>query len=160
MDEKETMLFLKEREEALGGKIIYKTFSTWFAELGGVKREYGIFLCTDGKTVMFEDFDREPQLLGIPLKKKNKEEYRKMVVTFPPSAISSIDRVRLKDADKAFRAGIDTTKSAGAISRAFCKLVTKVVLDDGRIMFFEFMDHKEFVKKMTEFKKEASNGSI
>ena len=102
MDSQETMLFLKEREERLGAKIIYRTFSTWYARIGHEKREYGVFLYTDGRTIVFEDFDREPQLLGIPLKRKNKEKYEKLEVSFPVTAIRSIERVSLSDASDAF----------------------------------------------------------
>lgn len=154
MDSQETMLFLKEREERLGAKIIYRTFSTWYARIGHEKREYGVFLYTDGRTIVFEDFDREPQLLGIPLKRKNKEKYEKLEVSFPVTAIRSIERVSLSDASDAFDRGRDTARSAGVLARAFRKLATKVVLDDGTVMFFELMDHKDFERRMAEYAKE------
>ena len=145
------MLFLKEREERLGAKIIYRTFSTWYARIGHEKREYGVFLYTDGHTVVFEDFDREPQLLGIPLRRKAKEKYEKLEVSFPVTAIRSIERVSLSDASDAFDRGRDTARSAGALARAFRKLATKVTLADGTIMYFEMMDHKDFVNRIKEF---------
>ena len=148
------MLFLKEREERLGARIIYRTYSTWYARIGHEKREYGVFLYTDGHTIVFEDFDREPQLLGIPLRRKDKTRYEKLEVSFPVTAICSIDRVSLSDASDSFDNGRDTTRSAGALAKAFRKLVTKVVLDDGTVMFFELIDHKDFKKRITEYMKE------
>ena len=154
MDTNDTLQFLKEREEALGGRIRYRTYCTWYARIGHEKREYGVFLYTDGKTMMYEDFDRDPQILGIPIKRRNKEKYEKLSVSFPVSTISSIDQVRLSDAERSFQAGRDAAGSAGALARALCKLVTKITLDDGTVIFFEMMDHKGFIDKIKEFKEE------
>ena len=80
MDTNDTIQFLKEREERLGGRIRYRTYCTWYARLGCEKREYGVFLYTDGRTMAYEDFDREPQILGIPIKRKSKEKYEKLLI--------------------------------------------------------------------------------
>ena len=152
MDTNDTIQFLKEREEALGDKIKYRTYCTWYARIGHEKREYGVFLYTDGRIMMFEDFDRDPQILGIPIRRKNKEKYEKLTVSFPISSIVSIDRTTHKSAERAFIDGKDSSKSAGMIARALCKLVTKVTLSDGTVMFFEMMDHKDFMNRIKEFK--------
>ena len=155
MDNEETIQFLKEREEALGNRIRYRTYCTWYARIGHEKREYGVFLYTDGKTMMYEDFDRDPQILGIPIRRKNKEKYEKLTVSFPVSSITAVDRVTMKDAEKAYMNGKDTAGSAGMLSRALRKLATKVVLDDGTVMFFEMMDHRDFLNKIRSFKEEG-----
>ena len=160
MDSQDTAVFLREREKRLGNRIIYRTYSTWYARIGHEKREYGVFLYTDGRTVIFEDFDRQPQLLGIPLRRKEQEKYEKLEVSFPVSMIMSIDRARKRDAEVSFSSCRDTAKSAGALAKAFCKLVTKVTLTDGTVMFFEMMDHRDFLKRMTEYKKEAADERI
>ena len=154
MEINDTAQFIKDREERLGSRIRYRTYCTWYARIGHEKREYGVFLYTDGRTMAYEDFDREPQILGIPIKRRNKEKYEKLEVSFPVSSIASIDRTSLKDAEKAFDARRDTAKSAGLFSRLFRKLVTRIMLDDGTVLFFEMMDHKDFLKRIEEFKEE------
>ena len=42
-------------------------------------------------------------------------------------------------------------RSAGIFAKAFRKLATKVTLADGTIMYFEMMDHKDFVNRIKEF---------
>ena len=65
----ETLNFLKEREEKLGAKIKMRTYALFYLCSDGEKREYGVFLYTDGSTFIFEDFYRPPTFLGIELKK-------------------------------------------------------------------------------------------
>ena len=151
MDTNDTIQFLKEREERLGGRIRYRTYCTWYARLGCEKREYGVFLYTDGRTMAYEDFDREPQILGIPIKRKSKEKYEKLLVSFPVEAIAAIDRVTLDSAERSFESCRDVARSAGILAKAFRKLATKVTLADGTIMYFEMMDHKDFVNRIKEF---------
>ena len=95
METGDTIAFLKEREEKLGAPLRYRTYSPWFGKVGGERRDYGVFLCTDGRTVLYEDFERNPMIMGIPLPVKNKEKYVKMEHSFPVSSIVSIERVLL-----------------------------------------------------------------
>ena len=98
MDSDDAIGFIREREERIGGKILYRTYCTWYGRVGMEKREYGVFLYSDGKTVIYEDFDRAPQILGIPIKTRKKEKYEKLEVSFPVSAIKSIQRVTKRSA--------------------------------------------------------------
>ena len=65
MEINDTAQFIKEREERLGSRIRYRTYCTWYARIGHEKREYGVFLYTDGRTMAYEDFDREKLRRGI-----------------------------------------------------------------------------------------------
>ena len=154
MDNDDAIAFIKEREEKLGGKILYRTYSTWYGRIGKEKREYGVFLYTDGKVFVYEDFERNPMIMGIPLPVKNKEKYVKMEHSFPVSSIVSIERVLRSDAERSVKLGSDFTKAPGLFGKAFRKLVTKVTLKDGSILFFEFMDHMEFVRIIQKFMEE------
>ena len=151
------MLFLKEREERLGAKIIYRTFSTWYARIGHEKREYGVFLYTDGHTVVFEDFDREPAILGIPIRrgKPRGEVYKKLEVSFPISDIRDISQVTWSSAVKAARCGRDISKSANWFDRIFRRILTKLSLNDGTIIYIEPFNHTELVSKIKEFREES-----
>lgn len=156
MDTGDTIAFLKEREEKLGAPIRFRTYTPWFAILGGEKREYGVFLCTDGKTMIYEDFERDPMIFGIPIPgMKKKEKYVKLEGSFPVSSIASIDRVTRSSAEKSLQKMHDVAKSAGALSMALRKLVTKMTLTDGRIFFMETMDHRKFAEMIRTFQKEA-----
>ncbi len=155
MDTADTVAFLKEREEKLGSPIVYKTYTPWFARLGGERRDWGVFLYTDGKTIIYEDFEREPMILGIPIPGKKKEKYTKLECSFPVSSVVSIDCVTRTSAEDSLSRGHDVSKAATVFGKAFRKLVTKVTLSDGRILFFETMNHKEFSAMMEKFQKEG-----
>ncbi len=155
MDSADTIAFLKEREEKLGAPIKWRSYAPWFAKLRGEKREYGVFLYTDGKTMVYEDFDREPTILGIPIgRNRKRDDYVKLEASFPVSAIKSIDRVTKTDAVRSYDKGRDCAANAGILSIALRKLVTKITLSDNTIYYMELMDHKKFVSTIKEFQKE------
>ena len=152
MDNDDAIAFIKEREEQLGGKILYRTYSTWYGRIGKEKREYGVFLYTDGKVFVYEDFERNPQILGIPIRTKKKEKYEKLEVSFPASSIREISRVTKRSAEVSLYNGKDLSKQASLIDKALCAVVTKVVLDNGDILFFELMDPKKFEESAERFR--------
>ncbi len=154
MDSDDAIGFIREREERIGGKILYRTYCTWYGRVGMEKREYGVFLYSDGKTVIYEDFDRAPQILGIPIKTRKKEKYEKLEVSFPVSAIKSIRRVTKRSAQLSVMNARDMSRSANTLDRILRTLVTKVELDDGTVLFFEMIDHKEFVDRIRKFREE------
>lgn len=154
LDSKDTVEFLKEREEKLGNPLLFRTYSTWFAKLGGERRDWGVFLYSDGRTMVYEDFDREPTLLGIPIRRKNKEKYVKLEASFPVASIKGIDLVTRTAAESSMKMGKDLTKSANAFDRLFRKTVSRITLSDGTVFFMELMDHKEFIKLIKDFQKE------
>ena len=139
----ETVRFIKEREEKLGAPITFRTYSTWYGKVGGELREYGVFLYSDGKTLVYEDFDRNPQILGN---------------SFPLSDIKGIDQVTRSSAEKAVKAMKDISRSPSALSRFFRRLVTRVILSDGSVLFFELIDHKAFKDMVIESR--SINGSV
>ena len=49
MFDEETMEFIKEREEKLGAPMLWRSYATWYAEKGRERREYGVFVYTDGE---------------------------------------------------------------------------------------------------------------
>ena len=157
MDTGDTIAFIKEREEKLGAPLKFRTYAPWFAKLGGEKRTWGVFLYSDGKTMVYEDFDRDPMILGIPIPgRKNKEKYIKLEASFPVSSIVSVDRVTRSSAEKSLERGHDVSKTAGAFSKALRKLVSKITLEDGTVFFLEIMDHRKFVSTIMAFQKEES----
>ena len=142
MDTGDTIAFIKEREEKLGAPLKFRTYA---------------FLYSDGKTMVYEDFERDPMILGIPIPgRKNKEKYIKLEASFPVSSIVSVDRVTRSSAEKSLERGHDVSKTAGAFSKALRKLVSKITLEDGTVFFLEIMDHRKFVSTIMAFHKEES----
>ena len=155
MDNNEAIAFIKEREEKLGSRILYRTYSTWYGRIGKEKREYGVFLYSDGKVFIYEDFERNPQILGIPIKTRNKEKYEKLEVSFPAAAINEITRVTKRSAEISLYNGKDLSSPATLFDKALRAIVTKVVLDNGDVLFFELMDPKQFEKQAWEYKENS-----
>lgn len=156
MDNEDTAAFIKEKEERLGAKLRYRTYSTWYGEIGGEKREWGVFLYSDGVTFIFEDFNREPSILGIKLTQKKNDDYVKYEKSFLVKDITDIVVVTMSSAGRSLASGRDISKPANLFAKTFQKLVTKVVLSDGTVFFFELMNHKEFVKTVETFQKETA----
>ena len=150
MDTNDTIQFLKEREERLGGRIRYRTYCTWYARLGCEKREYGVFLCLLGDGSLYlEDFDRQPQILGITLKSRKREKYVKLSRRIPLEAVRSVSRVRKSHALSAVNSGSSLPSNpAGWFARALFPIVTQLVLEDGGCHYFELISPSEFEREI------------
>ena len=157
MDTADVAQFIREREEKLGGKIRYRTYCTWYARLGHEVREYGILLYTDGRTVAYEDFDRGPTLLGIPIRRTRPkdEEYVKLEVAFPIEDIADMTQVTWSSAAKSASCGKDISKEANAFDRMFRRIVTKLSLKDGTVIFIEPGSHQELAGSIRRFREEG-----
>lgn len=153
MDVLSTREFLEERSKKLGGEIVWKGYAVWHATSTGDKREYGVFMYTDGKTLVFEDFERMPTLMGIPVNSIKRDKYEKYEVMIDLSDIKNIATVTRSSAESSYRNYRDASKEPSIFGKLFKKLVTKVLLKDGRAYFFELMDSKGFRNKIMEFKK-------
>ncbi|NLA93314.1 MAG: hypothetical protein GX842_07795 [Spirochaetales bacterium] len=157
--EDEAKKFIEELEERHGGKVEYRTFSTWFASNQGVVREFGVFIYEINGVFYYEDFERKPSLFGFSLRpRKNRPPYVKLEGSFKPEAIVSVSRVAKSQA-AACAAGYRTQESlppAGTLQKIFSSLVTRVVLDDGKTYFLELLNHKEFEQVV----REATGGSV
>ena len=155
MDDIDTREFIKEREDKLGGKLTLKTYCTFFAEVSGEKREYGVFLYSDGKTLVLEDFERVPSIMGIPLpyNKKKMGEYVKLEIMWSVDDIKNIDQVTRASAESSLKRMQDISKPAGVFDKMAKKLVTRIKLEDGRVFYLEMMSHKDFVSWVDRNKK-------
>ena len=144
----DTIAFLKEREEKLGGELIYRAYATWYGRNDGEEREYGVFLYSDGKTLVIEDFERTPTILGIRVKPRVKKEYIKLEHFLPLQSIKRIDKVTKSSADKSLSIHKDVAKNANLFDRIFRKTVIRVTLDDGTAYYFELPELKKLEKLM------------
>lgn len=154
MDE-ETLQFIKEREEKLGGAMLWRSYATWFAEIGRERRDFGVFAYSDGKTLILEDFFRPATLLGYELEtkreKERRKEYRKMEIHIPISTITSLTLVTKNRAEKALRNITKEIKEASVLERILFRTVARVEAD-GRVFLLELPDYKEFKRQLESYK--------
>ncbi len=146
----DTAAFIKEREDKLGGKLIYRSYATWYGEANGNEREYGVFLYSDGNTLVIEDFERTPTLFGIKLKPRTNKEYTKLEIFIPLSMIKAIDKITRASAEKSLKAEKDLGKEANLFDRIFRKTVIRVNLENGDAYYFEIPDFKQLEKLIKE----------
>ncbi len=155
MYDEETLEFIKEREEKLGGPLLLRTYATWFAEVGGERREFGVFMYSDGNTLVIEDFFRPAKVLGYELETKRekarKKEYRKMEILLPVEDISEVQLVSKGRAEEALKTGNVDIKAAGGMSKLFSRTFTMIKAGE-RTFFFEIPDHKAFKNDLNKFK--------
>ena len=155
MYDEETLEFIKEREEKLGGPLLYKVYATWFAEVGGERREFGVFMYSNGSTLAIEDFFRPAKVLGYELETKREKErrkqYRKMEIFMPIESIDSVSLVTKSKAESSLRSGKRDISEVGIIGRIFSRTVTMVKSGD-RVFFLEIPDHKIFKETIEKYK--------
>lgn len=149
----DTKKFLAELEAKHGGPVKWRTYATWFGSDDGTVREYGVFLYSINGTFYFEDFERMPSLLGIPLKpRKNAPPYEKYEGCFKGSDIKrtmTITKGQAYDCIRGSRAAANLNE-AGLFGKLFKPLVLLVEMSDGTALFFELMDRKLFLEKIKE----------
>ncbi len=149
--DQETLDFLKELEERIGGKPTWRSFSTWYGTNNGILREYGVFICRVGDELYLEDFDRIPTFLGIPMKGKKREKYERYSRSIKIADIVNVTRVKkaaAKEASDKFSG--DIVPPASAFSKAFSSLVTQVELKSGECIYLELIDYKDFLMVITK----------
>ena len=149
----EATQFLLDLQEKYGGPIGFKTYSTWFASDGGIVRPYGVFLFFIGTTVYFEDFERQPSILGYPLKASKKDApYVPYEQHFLAQQVASVSTV-LKSRAHAYALGELSSQKLtpiGTWQRLLRSLVTRLQLQDGTNYFFELIDAKKFISALEE----------
>ncbi len=151
--------FIEDLEARFGGKVGYRTYSTWFASDAGIIREFGVFVYEIDGIFHFEDFERKPSMFGFSIKPhKNQPAYVKMEGSFLPEKIQSISIVPKSQASACAQGHREQASIAPAstLQKLFSPLVTRVVVSDGTTYFFELINHKEFAHHI----REVSNGSI
>ncbi len=143
----ETLAFLREREERIGGPIRFRSFATWFSEIGGEAREWGVFLYSDGKTLAAEDFFRPGRFLGYEIKSKSEAErernYVKMEIFLPVSQVSDVTLVSRSSAEKSLKTLNDVSKESSLFNKIFTRNCTRVKVGE-RVFFFELPSFREF----------------
>ncbi len=136
-------VFIHSLEEKRGGPVGWRTYSTFYADSCGIIREYGVFLYESNSCFWYEDFERTPQIFGIPLPKNKKDlPYVKFEDFFDPNNVKEIRIVRRKDAVALAKGYKEHSKikTANAFDRFFSQCVTEVALKDGKILYFELPD--------------------
>ena len=145
--------FIEKLENRFGGPVGYRTYSTWFASDDGTVREFGVFIHEIGGVFRYEDFERRPSMFGFPIRPgKNQKPYVKMEGSFTPAMIESVSVISKNQALSIAQGERkqETVAPAGGLRRLFSQLVTRIVLKDGRTLFFELINRNEFIKALKE----------
>ncbi|MGD1822328.1 MAG: hypothetical protein ACPKM0_06130 [Pleomorphochaeta sp.] len=151
MDE-ETLEFLEKLENTYGGKITWKTFSTWYGCSDSTFREYGVFIFKINNTLYFEDFEKKHAIFGMELttKKKKKNKYVKLQREIKIDEIEKIFKVTQSSAlniIKKYKTA-DSLHELNLFEKVFKKSVIAVQLKNGTCHFFEFININDFKKNL------------
>ena len=142
--------FLNEIEQRRGGKITFRTFSTFYADSEGNVRDYGVFLYMVDGVFWFRDFERDNSFLGFRLSRRRDEEYEMFEGSFSPLEVVSSRTVMKKAARNCATGRKDFSKlrKANPVIGFLAETVTEIRLQNGRTMYFQLMD--KTVLKMIE----------
>ena len=153
--DKEREAFLNEIEQRRGGKITYRTFSTFYADSDGNMRDYGVFLYMVDGVFWFQDFERENTFLGFRLSRRRDEDYVMFESSFSPLEVVSSRTVMKKAARNCATGHKDFSKlrKANPITGFLAETATEIKLQDGRTMYFQLMD-KTVLKMIDQMKKQ------
>ncbi len=153
----ESQRFIEELERKYEGSMTYRTFATWFGSSDKVVREFGVFIFKINEIVYFEDFERVPSILGITLpSSKRATPYVKLEESFDPKKvvhISTVTRSYATDVVQQKREIVQSDKLPWYKS-ILSKLVTQLIFEDGKALFFELINPKEFIGAVKEAKGE------
>lgn len=147
--DRETMEFIKEREQRLGRRIIFRTYSLYYGSSRGEERQWGVFLYSDGETFIFEDFDRPPTFLGIEIKSAKREKYVKLERSFLKNEVEAIAQVTRSSAEAVVKGRARQARPSSLLDRLFRKNLTEVRLKNGETIYFELMEKENFSRLFT-----------
>jgi len=153
----DAQVFIAELEARHGGPVGWRTYATWYGNNRGIFREFGVFLYWCEGKFHFEDFERNPSLLGIALKpRRPKKPFVKYEGSFSTSDVVLTRPIPKSVAQRNIDAGKVTEKirEVHLLDRIFRQMVEMVVLSDGTIHFFELMNRREFITLLSSIDKE------
>ncbi|MCF0238689.1 MAG: hypothetical protein HUK24_08825 [Sphaerochaetaceae bacterium] len=154
--------FLAEIQNKRGSVVNWKTFCTWYSDLKGNTRAYGVFLYRVQDTFWYEDFEHQTQLLGIRLQKpKGAPPYVKFENSFSGCDVNRFFKVRKSLAQKVSEGLLpkEKLKESKSLSSLLFETVYGVELNSKDILFFQVYD-KTFAQLLEHYIKENHNGSI
>ena len=134
--------FLNDIEQRRGGKITFKTFSTFYADSEGNVRDYGVFIYMVNGTFWFQDFERDRNFLGFKLSKRRDEEYVMFESSFSPLEVVSA-RIVLKKAARNCALGyrdFSKLREANPVIGFLAETATEIRLRDGKTLYFQLID--------------------
>ena len=152
--DKEREAFLNEIEQRRGGKLTYRTFSTFYADSDGNLRDFGILYMVNG-IFWFQDFERDNSFLGFRFNRFKTEAFIPFESSFSPLEVVS-SRTVLKKAVRSCAMGqkdFSKLRKANPITGFLAETVTEIRLQSGRTMYFQFAD-KTVLKMIDQMKKQ------
>ena len=139
--------FWKEKEEALGGKILYQTYATFLGEAGSesINGRGGLFYVV-GDRIYFEDFEKFNAMMALFNRKDDK--YEKTELSMLLVDVLNIQRVSEKYAKACINGNIreDDVPPLSKIKSIFYRGYWKITVKDRPAMFLEIMDDAGLLK--------------
>lgn len=152
--DKEREAFLNEIEQRRGGKVTYRTFSTFYADSDGNMRDFGLFYMVNG-IFWFQDFERDNSFLGFRFNRFKTEEFIPFESSFSPLEVVSYRTVLKKFTRKCAMGQKDFSKlhKAPPVISLLSETVTEIRLQSGKTMYFQFAD-KTVLKMIDQMEKQ------
>ncbi|WP_020611585.1 hypothetical protein [Sediminispirochaeta bajacaliforniensis] len=147
----DTDKMLRELEEQNGGKIRYKTYALFLGKSGGGEQDLGGLFYGIEDRLIFEDFERPPNML-LALFNTKKPEYTKYKVEFSPSEITGVRAVVMGQVKAAVTGRIPPERVAEStgLRKMLGRSAVEIRLNDGKAFYFELFDIKGFIRHMKE----------
>ena len=143
MDE-ESKIFLAQLEEENGGKLEFRTYTTYLGKGGGeIINLGGLFYIVEDKLI-FEDFEKQGGPLQLFFRKKGKYEKFKFSIN-----LSDIDRIDLVNLSLATSAVSRSNKpealpAVSGLKKILFRNLSQILLNDRSTYYFEIFNLKEF----------------
>jgi len=140
--------FWKKTAEKRGGDVGLITFATYVGRSGTELLMLAGVLYTVGRSVWFEDFDRDnwfARLIG------QGKKWEKTEMGFPKSDVSFVRVVSKGSAYRCVRGALDQrqTQAVSPLARFFSSPSLQIGLVQGHSLFFEVLKQKELVDFLT-----------
>ena len=145
--------YWKEKEEALGGKILFQTYATLIGEAGSnnINGRGGLFFIV-GDRLYFEDFEKQNALMALFNRKD--DDYEKTEYSFLLSDVTAVQQVSEKDSRDCVRGLLDedSLKSLSKLKTIFTRGFWRICLKDRPSLFFDIMDDKALFEYLPTLK--------
>jgi len=150
-DQNQADRFWKEKEELLGGNIVFQTFATLVGEAASETENGRGGLCyIVNDRFYFEDFEKQNALMALFGRKD--ADYEKTEMSFPLEEVTVLQKVAEKDA-KACIAGLQKENeilTLKGLKSLFSRGYWRFEFRDRASLFFEIMEEKKLFKHFPE----------
>lgn len=136
---------ISELEAKRGGHIEWKTVCLFYADSDKNLKE-SVFLYKIGDTFYFEDFEKDCTFLGFKINPPKDYKYEKFEGSFKAIDVAYMEKVLKSDVIAFCEGRSDKVKIAGNLTALFKQTVSRIELENKKIIYLEVMKNNEFVQ--------------